>query len=93
MTITVMLRSSPFLLTTFLIALPLPARGCQVWLHLPEAWSLAELWDRVTPIASTVAAVRPFLRTTHTEEVPGSSSNSSIKHGELQTCRSAQSPA
>lgn len=97
MTITVMLRSSPFLLTTFLIALPLPVRGCLVWLHLPEAWYLGELWAPVTPIAPTVAVVKPFLHTTHTEGVPGSSNNNNnnsySKHEELQTCRNAQCPA
>jgi len=90
MTITVMPRSSPFLSTTFLIALPLPVLGCQVWLLLPEVWYLGELWDQVTPIVPTVAVVKPFLRTTRTEGVPGSNSNSSIKHEELQTCQSAQ---
>ena len=88
MTITVMQRSSPFLLTTFLIALPLPVLGYQVWLHLPEVWCLGELWVRVTPTAPTAAVVKLFLHTTLTEGVPDS--NSSIKHEELQTCRSAQ---
>ena len=92
MTITVMPRSSPFPLTTFLTALPLPVPGCQVWLHLLEASSRDELWGQVTPTAPTVEVVKLFLRTTPIEGVHGSSS---IRQDELQLqmCRNAQCPA
>ena len=90
MTTTVMPGSSPFPLTTYLIALPSPVQDSQVWLHLPEASSLVELWDRVMLTVPTVAVVKPFLPTTHTE---GASGNSiSIKQEELQTCLSGQCP-
>ena len=88
MTIIVTPKYNLFLLTTFLIALLLPAHGCQVWLHLLEASSRDELWGQATPTAPTVEVVKLFLRTTRTEGA--SDSNSSIKHEELQTCRSAQ---
>lgn len=95
MTIIVTPKYNLFLLTTFLIALLLPAHGCQVWLHLLEASSRDELWGQVTPTAPTVEVVKLFLRTTPIEGVHGSSSNSSIRQDELQLqmCRNAQCPA